>query len=88
MPVTLDKGVGMTIELSRETEIQLKETAQARGLSVAQYVESLVAETNLRHAQIAQFRAAIADRMASLNAGDREDGEEVMAKLIGDLVSR
>lgn len=78
----------MTIELSRETEIQLRETAQAQGVSVGQYVETLVAETNLRHAQLDQFRSAIADRMASLNAGVSEDGEEVMAHLIGDLASR
>ena len=36
----------MTIELPREIEAQLKETAQAQGVSVGQYVERLVAETN------------------------------------------
>jgi len=36
----------MTIELPREIETQLKEEAQALGVSVGQYVESLVAETN------------------------------------------
>ena len=38
----------MTIELSREVENQLKETAQAQGVSVSQYFENLVAETTLR----------------------------------------
>jgi hypothetical protein len=52
------------------------------------YVERLVAETNLRRAQISEFRAAIAERMASLDAGDGADGEEVMARLIEDLASR
>jgi predicted transcriptional regulator len=78
----------MTIELPREIEAQLKETAQAQGVSVGQYLEKLVAETNLRHAQISEFQAAIAERMASLNAGESADGEEVMAHLISDLASR
>jgi predicted transcriptional regulator len=78
----------MTIELPREIETQLKEEAQALGGSVGQYVESLVAETNLRRAQVSEFRAAIAERTASLNAGDTADGEEVMARLIADLASR
>jgi hypothetical protein len=78
----------MTIELPREIETQLKETAQSQGVSVGQYIERLVAETNLRHVQISEFRASVAERMASLNAGDSEDGEEVMARLITDLASR
>jgi len=77
----------MTIELSREVENQLKETAQAQGVSVSQYVENLVAETTLRRTQIAEFRAAIAERMASLNAGDAADGEEVIARLMADPAS-
>jgi predicted transcriptional regulator len=75
----------MTIELPREIEAQLKETAQAQGVSVGQYVERLIAETNLRRAQVSEFRAVIADRMASLTAGESTDGEEVMARLIADL---
>jgi predicted transcriptional regulator len=78
----------MTIELPREIEAQLKETAQAQGVSVGQYLEKLVAETNLRRAQISEFKVAIAERVASLNAGESADGEEVMARLISDLASR
>ena len=78
----------MTIELPGEIETQLKETAQAQGVSVGQYVERLVAETNLRHTQIAGFRAAIAERMALLNDGNSADGKDVMARLIADLASR
>ena len=78
----------MTIELAREIETQLKETAQSQGVSVGQYIESLVAEANRRRAQIAEFRAAIAERMASLNAGDRTDGEEAMSRLIAEPASR
>jgi predicted transcriptional regulator len=78
----------MTIELPREIETQLQETAQSQGVSVSQYIERLVAETNLRRVQISEFRAAITERMASLNAGDTVDGEEVMTRLIADLASR
>ncbi|HEX4135868.1 MAG TPA: hypothetical protein VHY84_14735 [Bryobacteraceae bacterium] len=78
----------MTIELPRELETQLKETAQLQGVSVSQYIERLVAETNLRRAQISEFRATIAERMASLNAGESTDGEEVMTRLVTDLASR
>jgi hypothetical protein len=89
---TLYPGARMTLELSREIEAQLTETAQSQGVSVSQYIERLVAETNLRHAQVSAFRAAIAERMASLEAGDSAaesiDGEEVMARLIADLSSR
>ena len=75
----------MTIELPLEIETQLEATAQSQGVSVGQYIERLVAETNLRREQISEFRAAIAERVASLNAGYCEDGEEVMARLITDL---
>jgi predicted transcriptional regulator len=78
----------MTIELPREIEDQLQARAHAQGISVAEYVEKLVAETNLRHGQIAEFRAAIAERVASLDAGDSADGEEVMDRLIADLPPR
>jgi hypothetical protein len=78
----------MTIELPREIEDQLEARAHAQGISVAQYVERLVAETNLRHSQIADFRAAIAERVASLDVGDRADGEEVMDRLIADFPPR
>jgi predicted transcriptional regulator len=78
----------MTIELPSQIEKQLKETAQAQGVSVSQYIEGLVAESNLRRTQIAKFKAAIAERMASLNAGDALDGEEVMTRLIADSASQ
>lgn len=78
----------MTIELPREVEARLQETAQAQGISVGQYLERLVAETDLRRAQVAEFRAAIAERMASLKASNSSDGEEVMARLIAELPPR
>jgi predicted transcriptional regulator len=78
----------MTIELPREIETQLKNTAAEQGVSVSQYLETLVTETSLRRKQLAEFRAAIAERMASLNAGDVTDGEEVMTRLISGLASR
>jgi predicted transcriptional regulator len=78
----------MTIELPRELATQLQETAQSQGVSICQYIERLVTETNLRRAQVSEFRVAIAERMASLNAGESADGEEVMARLINDLAAR
>ena len=78
----------MTIDLLREIEEQLETTAQAQGISVAQYVEKLVAETNLRNARIAEFKAAIAERVSSLDAGESVDGEAVMDRLIADLSPR
>jgi predicted transcriptional regulator len=78
----------MTIELPREIETQLKDTAAEQGVSVSQYLETLVRETNLRRKQLAEFRAAIAERVASLDAGEVTDGEEVMARLISGLASR
>jgi len=66
----------MTIELPREIESRIKESAEAQGVSVSQYVEKLVAEGQLRQAQIADLRAAIAD------------GEEVMFRLIADPAAR
>ncbi|HEX4277618.1 MAG TPA: hypothetical protein VHZ74_19815 [Bryobacteraceae bacterium] len=78
----------MTIELPTAVESQLKQAARARGISISEYVERLVAETNLRDARIAEFRAAISERMISLRAGERVDGEEVMAHLMDDLPAR
>ena len=78
----------MTIELPREVASRLQETAQAQGVSVGQYLERLVAETDLRRSHLAEFRAAIAERMASLKAGYSADGEEVMARLIAELPLR
>jgi len=78
----------MTIESPREIESRLKESAEAQGVSVGRYIETLVAEGQLRQAQIADFRTAIAERMSSLDAGETVDGEEVMARLIADPASR
>ena len=77
----------MTIELSREVETQLKDAAQAQGITVAQLLEKLIEETNLRRRQLSEFKAVMADRTASLNADGGVDGEEVMARLIADLPS-
>ena len=66
-------------------ETQLRDTAAAQGVSVSQYLESLVAETNLKRQQLAEFRAAIAERLASIEAGERTDGEATMARLIAEL---
>ena len=52
--VMLYQGLRMTIELPSEIETQLKEAAQALGVSVGQYVESNVAETSLRRAQVSE----------------------------------
>jgi hypothetical protein len=78
----------MTIELPREIETELSEAAHALGISVGQYIEGLVVETNLRRAKIAEFRAAIDERTASLDSGDTADGEEVMVRPINDPALR
>jgi predicted transcriptional regulator len=43
---------------------------------------------SLRRRQLAEFQSAIAERMASLDAGETVDGEAVMARLIAELPSR
>lgn len=78
----------MIIELPREIEVQIRETALAEGLSPGDYVARLVAEAGVRRAQLAEFRTAMAERLASLNAGETADGEEVMAELISELGNR
>lgn len=78
----------MMIELSSELEARLKETAEAQGVSVRNYLENLIAETDLRRRQLSEFKAAIAERLASLDAGETVDGEEVMARLIAELPAR
>jgi predicted transcriptional regulator len=75
----------MLIELPRELEAEIKKTADAEGLSVSAYIQRLVAETNLRRSQLADFSSAIAERIASLDAGEGVDGEEVMSRLISEL---
>ena len=78
----------MIIELPREMEMQWKDIASAQGVSVSQYLELLVAETNIRRQQLTEFRTAIKERMASLETGDRADGEAIMARLIAELAPR
>lgn len=78
----------MTIELPQEIETQLKDRAQAQGVSVGRYIETLVTESSLRSRQVSEFRSAIAERVASLDAGNTVDGEEVMARLIAELAPR
>lgn len=75
----------MTIDLPREVEAQLEVSAQAEGISVARYVEKLVAEKNVRKTQLESFKSSIAVRIASLEAGEGDDGEVVMDRLINEL---
>jgi hypothetical protein len=75
----------MTIELPREIETQLTEAAREQGISVGEYVEGLVTETNRKRAQISEFQAAVAERMESLDSGCTADGEAVMDQLISEL---
>ena len=78
----------MSIELSDEIEAGLQEAARLQGLTVGQYIESLVRETNLRRHQVAEFQAVLAERLASLDAGNTVDGEEVMSRLIAELATK
>lgn len=52
------------------------------------YVARLVSETKTRQVHLAEFRAAMAERLASLDAGGTADGEEIMAKLISEIGNR
>jgi hypothetical protein len=78
----------MAIDLPREIETQLRDSAGAQGVSVGRSVESSVTETNLRREQLAEFRGAVAERVASLDAGEGMDGGEVMDRLIAGLKPR
>jgi len=78
----------MLINLSPETETRLTDIARSDGLSVGQDVEEAIDERLLRRKQFAEFQAAIAERLASFEAGEIYDGEEVMARLMADLPSR
>jgi hypothetical protein len=75
----------MTIDISPELEAQLRAEAHAKGVSVGAYVERLVVEENSRRRQLAAFRQAMDERLESLNNRETVDGEEVMARLIGEL---
>ena len=75
----------MTIDIDPDTPGRLKANAQAVGVSIAVYVEQLISEAESRRVQMAVFRQAIDERLASLNAGESMNGEDVMAQLIGEI---
>jgi len=75
----------MTIDLSPEIEARIKAKADAEGISVAAYLERLVAEEETRVVRVMAFGEAMRERLESLNSGDHVDGEEVMARLLAEL---
>jgi predicted transcriptional regulator len=75
------------MDLSPEIEARLKAKASAEGMSVGAYVERLVSEEESRVIRVAAFGEAIRERLESLNGGETVDGEEVMARLLGELDS-
>ena len=75
----------MTIDISPEIEVRLKAKAFTEGVSVGEYVERLVFEEDARRIRLTEFTQAIDERLRSLNGGESVDGEEVMARLIGEL---
>ena len=75
----------MTIDLSPKVEAQLRAKAEAEGLSLGAYVERLMLEEESRRVKLHGFQRAIDERVASLNGGERFDGEEVMARLIEEF---
>jgi hypothetical protein len=75
----------MTIDVSHEIEVRLKAKAFTEGVTVGQYVERLVSEKDARRIRLTEFTQAIDERLRSLNGGESVDGEEVMARLIGEL---
>jgi|GEM_PF-3042963 len=75
----------MTIDISPEIEARLKAKAFTEGVSVGEYVERLVFEEDTRRIRLTEFTRAMDGRLRSLNGGESVDGEEVMARLIGEL---
>jgi predicted transcriptional regulator len=75
----------MTIDVSPEIEARLKAKASTEGVSVAEYVERMVFEEDARRIRLTEFTQAIDERLRSLSAGESVDGEELMARLIGEL---
>jgi hypothetical protein len=59
--------------------------ALTEGVSVGEYVERLVFEDDTRRIWLTEFTQAIDERMRPLDGGESVDGEEVMARLIGEL---
>ena len=80
----------MTIDISPEIEGRLKAKAFTEGVSIGEYVERLVFEEDARRVRLTEFTQAIDERPRSLNGGESVDGDEVMARLIGEpcIVSR
>jgi predicted transcriptional regulator len=78
----------MTIDISPEIEGRLKAKAFTEGVSVGEYVARLVFEEDARRIRLSEFAQAIDERLRSLNGGESVDGEEVMARLIGELDER
>jgi predicted transcriptional regulator len=75
----------MTIDISPEIEVRLKAKAVTEGVSVGEYVGRLVLEEDARRIRLNEFTQAIDERLRSLDGGESVDGEEVMARLIGEL---
>lgn len=75
----------MEIQLSHDIEDRLRQAAAAEGVSVSDWIASMIAETTLRRRQLAEFRSAMAERIASADAGFFADGEGVMARLFDEL---
>ena len=75
----------MTIDILPEIEVRLKAKASTEGVSVAECVERMVFEEDARRIRLTEFNQAVDERLRSLNAGEKVDGEEVMARLIGEL---
>ncbi len=75
----------MTIDISPQIEARLKAKAFTEGVSVGEYVERLVFEEDTRRIRLTEFTRAMDGRLRSLNGGESVDGEEVMARLIGEL---
>ena len=60
----------MTIDVSPEIEARLK---------------AMVFEEDARRIRLTEFNQAIDERLRSLSGGQSVDGEEVMARLIGEF---
>jgi len=54
-------------------------------ISPGEYVERLVFEDDTRRIRLTEYTQAIDERLKSLDGGESVDGEEVMARLIGEL---
>jgi hypothetical protein len=73
------------IDISPQTGAQLKAKAQAEGVSVGEYLERLLSESDSRRFQLLEFQRTMDERVRSLDAGEHLDGDEVMARLISEL---